>query len=549
MAKLHAGQSRALARRRITAQDIFLGLLALSFLIFFSGLAQAAVDQKRVALVIGNSAYEHTTALKNPKNDAKDVAAALRRLGFDVIEGTDLAHEQMRAKVRDFSVKVEGADVALFYYAGHGVQVDNNNYLAPVNARLSKESDLDFETVSLNFILRQMEREKRTNLVFLDACRDNPLTQKLARSMATRSTSVGRGLARIESAVGMLIGYATSPGDVALDGDGRNSPYTTAVLKHIETPGVGINDMMIRVRQDVINTSKGKQVPWEHSSLTGQFFFKTAALEKTVASPPAEKKPATVTDTQSATNDLTRQTLVRSAYQAAVALGSCGAYKLFEEQHRGTFYGRLAEEFIRSNKCDRKRAVQVEAAEKKQDPAPAKKEPKVETANLTTAEPAAKTETPSGDEALTGKALVLALQSELLRLGCAPGRADGKWGRKTKSALVKFNKFAKLNLASDAPSATTLATLKGKTERVCPIACGAGRELKGGKCVVRAKPQKKTKTVSKKPRPPVARKRPVVRRAPPPRRTGPKQDEFKGGEDTRVDCQRGLWTGDCFPQR
>ncbi|MGI9382127.1 MAG: caspase family protein [Methyloligellaceae bacterium] len=548
MAQEHAGQSRALAQRRAFAHDIFLGLLALSFLIFFSGLAQAAVDQKRVALVIGNSSYKHTTTLKNPKNDARDVAAALRRLGFDVIEGTDLAHAEMRAKVRDFSIKVEGADVALFYYAGHGVQVDNNNYLAPVNARLSKESDLDFETVSLNFILRQMEREKRTNLVFLDACRDNPLSQKLARSMATRSTSVGRGLARVESAVGMLIGYATSPGDVALDGDGRNSPYTTAVLKHIETPGIGINDMMIRVRQDVINSSKGKQVPWEHSSLTGQFVFKVAALEKKVASQPAKKKPATVTDSQTTTNELTRQTLLRTDYQATVAIGTCGAYKLFEEQHRGTFYGRLAEEYIRTN-CDKQRQIQVEAAKKTQGPAETKTEPKVEKTIIASNDPTAKIEAPSEKETLTGTALVLALQNELLRLGCAPGRADGQWGRKTKSALIRFNKYAKLNLPGDGPSATTLATLKGKAERICPIECGAGQELKGDKCVVRAKPKNTTKTVSKKPRRPVAKKRPVVKRAPPPRRTGPKEDEFKGGEDTASECRRGLWTGDCFPQR
>lgn len=555
MSQLSAGQSRVVAQGRGIARDTLLGLLTLSFLIVFSSLAQAAIDQKRVALVIGNSAYEHTTALKNPKNDAKDVAAALRRLGFDVIEGTDLEHADMRAKVREFSLKVEGADVALFYYAGHGVQVHGNNYLAPVNARLSKESDLDFETVSLNFILRQMEREKRTNLVFLDACRDNPLSQKLARSMVTRSTAVGRGLARVESAVGMLIAYATSPGDVAFDGDGRNSPYTTAVLKHIETSGISINDMMIRVRQDVIDTSKGKQVPWEHSSLTGQFFFKpkakpqkVASLEKEVAPAAIEKTPAEST----IANDLTRQSLVSSAYQATVAIGSCGAYKVFEEQHRGTFYGRLAEEFIRTN-CDKQRQIQVEAVETEPAPVEAKKEPETEPDAkpivVASKDPTAEVETPSETETLTGPALVLALQKELARLGCAPGRADGIWGRKTKSALSRFIRYAKLSLPGDTPSATALAALKGKTARVCPIQCGAGRVLKGGQCVVvRAKP--KPKTVSKKPRPTAVKKRPAGWRAPTTtQRKSPNNDQYWGGEDTRIDCQLGRWTGDCFPQR
>jgi TPR repeat protein len=240
--------------------------------------------EKRVALVIGNSAYVHVAKLPNPRNDAKDIAAVLRRLGFEVVEGIDLDKPGMERSIRKFSASLDGADVALFFYAGHGLQVNGQNYLAPVTARLDSEAALDFDMVSLNLVLRQMERAKRTNLVFLDACRDNPLLKDLARSMgATRSASLSRGLARVKTVVGTMISYATSPDQVALDGTGRNSPFTTALLKHIETPGLDIANMMITVRQDVLKLSNGKQIPWDHSSLTGRFYFKPGANQ---ANPP-----------------------------------------------------------------------------------------------------------------------------------------------------------------------------------------------------------------------------------------------------------------------
>lgn len=245
-------------------------------------LSVPALAEKRVALVIGNSNYKHVTKLVNPSNDAQDLTGALKRLDFQVIEGRDLDKQGMNRIIRKFSKAVRNADVALFFYAGHGVQVNGKNYLAPVNAQLNSEADLDFDMVSLSLILRQMERAKRTNLVFLDACRDNPLLADLARSMgATRSASLTRGLARVETGLGTFISFSTQPGNVALDGEGRNSPFTKALLQHIETPGVDIGSMMINVRKDVLKSSRGKQVPWENSSLTGQFYFK-----------PAVKKPA-----------------------------------------------------------------------------------------------------------------------------------------------------------------------------------------------------------------------------------------------------------------
>jgi uncharacterized caspase-like protein len=243
--------------------------------LLFSGAflaAEPAMAQKRVALVIGNGSYKHTAHLKNPANDAGDMAAALQRLGFDVLRGIDLSHSGMRDIIRSFTQKVTGADVALVFYAGHGLQVGGKNYLLPVDAQIETQADLEFGSIDLNLVLGFMEGQAKTSIVFLDACRDNPLGARLSRG--TRSASVGRGLAQVDTGVGTLIAFATQPGNVALDGEGRNSPFTSALLTILERPGLPLSEVMISVRNEVLKSTAGKQVPWEHSSLTGQFYFK-----------------------------------------------------------------------------------------------------------------------------------------------------------------------------------------------------------------------------------------------------------------------------------
>lgn len=249
--------------------------------------------EARLALVVGNSAYRHTSVLDNPINDARDVAAALQRTGFEVIVATDADKRQMDGALRAFAEKVGSAEVALFFYAGHGLQVGNENYLVPVDAQLATQRDLEFEAVKLDFVLRQMEidREGKTTIVMLDACRDNPLTRSLARSMGTRSTAIGKGLAAASTGVGTFIAYATQPGNVALDGKGRNSPFTAALLANMDARGRNLNATMIEVRKSVIKSTAGKQVPWDHSALTGDFYFvpgEVAAGSQTVA--PAGQK-------------------------------------------------------------------------------------------------------------------------------------------------------------------------------------------------------------------------------------------------------------------
>jgi uncharacterized caspase-like protein len=271
---------------------------AVAFIAALALVAPAAA-QKRVALIVGNAAYVNAGALANPANDANDMAAAMQELGIEVILGLDLDKRGFDAKVRDFSrALAAGADTGLFFYAGHGLQVAGRNYLVPVDAQLGNERDLDFEAVSLDFVLRQMEleREGKTNIVFLDACRDNPLARNLARSMGTRSASIGRGLAQVQTGVGTFIAYSTQPGNVALDGQGRNSPFTAALAKGVKAPGRNLTAVMIDVRREVLAATSGKQVPWDHSALTGDFYFHLASapgtLPKTAPAPPGSESEA-----------------------------------------------------------------------------------------------------------------------------------------------------------------------------------------------------------------------------------------------------------------
>ena len=181
------------------------------------------------------------------------------------------------------SPRLFGADKAVFFYAGHGLQVSGQNYLVPIDAKLTTPIDFEFEVVRLDIIQRAMERSARSNVLFVDACRDNPLARTLAGAMGARSSEVGSGMARSTSSLGTLISFSTQPGNVALDGDGRNSPFAAALKQHIATPVDDLSTILINVRNDVVRTTAARQVPWEHSSLWERFYFAT----------PASKTPAT----------------------------------------------------------------------------------------------------------------------------------------------------------------------------------------------------------------------------------------------------------------
>jgi TPR repeat protein/formylglycine-generating enzyme required for sulfatase activity len=244
-------------------------LVVLTLLMVVLAVAQASAA-KRVALVIGNSAYQHTAKLSNPRNDALLISRTLRKLGFSVIEKTDLTQRDMKFAITEFGEKLEqaGSDaVGLFYYAGHGIQANGVNYLIPVDAKLDKRSHLDVFGVNANWVLGQMEAAKNpVNLMFLDACRDNPFGRSWTRGITN-------GLARMDAPRGSKIAYATRPGKIAIDGKGANSPYTSALAKTMVKPGLTLNDVFIKTRNLVMASTKGKQVPWEEGGLTSRFYF------------------------------------------------------------------------------------------------------------------------------------------------------------------------------------------------------------------------------------------------------------------------------------
>ncbi|BAY17951.1 peptidase C14 caspase catalytic subunit p20 [Anabaenopsis circularis NIES-21] len=223
--------------------------------------------QHRTALIIGNSNYKLADTLANPVNDATDIANSLQQLGFDVILLKDADLRQMEEALESFNRRLRQGGVGLFYYAGHGLQVDGENYLIPVNARLEREQDVRYEAMAMGKVLNVMEDAANdANFIILDACRNNPFSRQWR--------SLQRGLAApTQSVKGTLIAYSTAPGKVALDGDGRNSPYTTALLRNINTPSLDVEQMFKQVRAEVLQTTIGKQTPWESSSLVGSFAF------------------------------------------------------------------------------------------------------------------------------------------------------------------------------------------------------------------------------------------------------------------------------------
>ena len=262
----------------------------LGLAIIVAGMTQAAVAERRVALIVGNSAYSGVPALANPANDAADLATRLGALGFDVRNGTNLDVASFDQAVREFARTLEGADVALFYYAGHGMQASGENYLLPVDARFDDLSGLKRQAVALSDVMEEMQSRARTALVFIDACRDNPL----ADSLRAKTRAVSRGLARVDVAVkNTLVVFATSPGKVAADGEGRNSPFTKALLDHVDAPGVEVESLMKRVSAAVITATKGEQEPERLSRLTSEFYFVPGGTAATDVSPPP-KTPVVV---------------------------------------------------------------------------------------------------------------------------------------------------------------------------------------------------------------------------------------------------------------
>ncbi|MCP3477110.1 caspase family protein [Bradyrhizobium sp. CCGUVB1N3] len=235
---------------------------------------------KRMPLIIGNGAYAHVKALPNPPNDARAVAKSLRDIGFAVSEGIDLDRAAMQKMTRDFLRDAARAQVAVVYYAGHGVQIDGRNYLIPIDVGLKAGANMTEAMIDMDTIMAGLDDQVRTNILIFDACRNNPMAPQVAAAGANRGIEGASGLAAPTSlgagatlGAGTLIAFATAPGQVALDGEGANSPFSSALSRHLGTPGLEVQQMLTRVRAEVVSSTKNKQVPWSNSSLLGEVYL------------------------------------------------------------------------------------------------------------------------------------------------------------------------------------------------------------------------------------------------------------------------------------
>lgn len=319
--------------------------LFLTFLIFqFTG--QPAFADKRVALIIGNGAYIHAPHLPNPPHDAEDVAAALKRGGFETTLGLDLDKAKMEDAAINFAGAARNADVAVFYYSGHAMQYAGVNYLIPVDASLTDETDLRRAT-RVDDILDDLKQAKNLRILVLDSCRDNPLAEELKRSVGrTRSAAIQRGLAKIETPDGTIISYSTQTGRTATDGDGRNSPYTTAFLRHIEETEE-ISTIFHHISADVYATTGGTQVPELSLSFFGEFYL-NGKMQVTISpAPPAPADPCANAGEH---------------WKSTEAVGTVAAYEDHLARYSGCTYAGLARariDDVRSKETARNNEVEL----------------------------------------------------------------------------------------------------------------------------------------------------------------------------------------------
>ena len=504
-----------------------------------------ALADKRVALVIGNSSYRNVAKLSNPANDAAAVAAMFKSAGFDTVESRlDLTVGELRKTLRDFGNKSRDADVAIIYFAGHGIELDGTNYLIPVDATLETDTDVLDEALSLDRVLVAVEPAKQLRLVILDACRDNPFAKNMKRTTASRA--VGRGLARVEpSSPNTMIAFAAKAGSTASDGDSKNSPFAAALVNHLAKPGLDLRKAFGFVRDDVLKATNNVQEPFVYGSLGGNDVTLVPAAP--VVSAPVD---------QDAT--------MRRDYEFADRVGTKPVWDAFIEKYPSGFFTALAKaqrdkiaaEDARveaTNKAkaaqeeqarlanegakqveQAKAAAQAEAAEDARLAAEKAKQiqqekvvaaeqartaaeqqaaqksaaeklaaEKAEATNAAAKVAAQKVDVdkqtaggesrddtqkvaalplPSGT-ALSPSELVTSLQFELRRVGCLATLPNGEWSVASQRSLTLFNKYAGTKFDVKRASADAFDAIKSKPARVCPLLCETGYRPSGDKCV------------------------------------------------------------------
>jgi uncharacterized caspase-like protein len=480
-----------------------------------------AFAEKRVALVLGNSNYQNVAPLPNPVNDSSKIAATLKDAGFDVVDSRrDLAAAETRRALRDFADRARDADIAVVYYAGHGIEVDGGNYLIPVDARLERDTDIYDEGLSLDRILIAIEPAKKLRLVILDACRDNPFARTMKRTVASRA--IGQGLAKVEpTSPNVLIAYSAKAGSTAADGDGNNSPFTMALSHHLTKPGLDVRRAFGFVRDEVLKTTNNRQEPFVYGSLGGE----DVPLVPAPRSAPAAAAPAPVPSAQAE---------ARRDYELALQIGNKSALNAFLVQYPDGFYASLAKlqldkivaEETRVTATEKARQAEQErarlAAEGAQKSQQAKAEAEAKAAEqariaaekakqwaqdqaaaaeqkrvATEGAAADKVAAPAPADADKDKAVNVAalaagppqadvnksVQAELRRVGCLTGSADGNWNNASQRSLTQFNRYAGTRLDTKVASVDTLDTIKLKSSRVCPLVCEHGFQADGDRCV------------------------------------------------------------------
>jgi len=506
-------------------------------LLFF---CQPAWAGNRVALVIGNSAYKNAAPLSNPVNDAAIVEATLKNAGFDVVQTRrDLQAIEMRRTLRDFADQARDADVAVIYYAGHGMEIEGTNYLIPVDATLERDTDVYDEAFSLDRVMLAIEPARQLRLVILDACRNNPFSEKMKRTVGSRSIS--RGLARIEPATAnTLVAFAAKAGSTASDGNSKNSPYAAALVKYIGTPGLDLRRVFGFVRDDVMKATGNRQEPYVYGTLGGDDVPLVPAKE-------TAKEPTREPAKEAAKEAVPSPTLrseIRRDYELALQVGNKDALNFFIVQYPDGYYASLAKLQLAKIDAEEKRVAAAEKARqaeqeqarlvnegaqqmqlakaasdlKAAQEARAAAEAAKETAQHQAAQaeqrrvaaetaPAAKNAAPSATgQPQEAKAntdtkvaalpnpqapvpppspaeLAKSVQTELRRVGCLTGSASGEWDAASRRSLELFNQSAGTKFDTKTASADALDAIKLKAARVCPLICGSGLKRDGDRCV------------------------------------------------------------------
>lgn len=441
---------------KIRGNGFLFSVLILSVLVFSNTAHSQGLDSQndkpgKLAFVIGNSAYTSLGNLPNATNDAQDLAKKLHQLNVDTILAENLNEEEFLALLKSKESLIAEAEAVLFFYAGHGYQFKGQNYIVPVSAKFGSEDDLANNAIRLNTIIDQLQDRERPTLIFLDACRNNPL------ATGDTDNDYAAGLAQLEAGDSTFIAFATQPGNVTADGLGRNSPFTEALLEHIDRPGLSISDLMIEVRKSVEQITLGRQTPWEQSSLRQQFYF----------TDDVEIEPFVLANNFAA---IMQDPVLREEMKIRLDSSDPNSLHQFILRHSGAVVS--ADRSVEEDPQNSRVSTEVEAPQLKitaVDPHLERPSRPVIENDIASGLTGLFVDTKQNNGgAIDNKNITRRVQTELARLGCYRLEIDGLWGKGSKAALADYHRRKHLSSTSNAPSIDLLTKLFLDTGRICP---------------------------------------------------------------------------------